>query len=74
MSRSSPLAIFLVRAWVEENGQLRARVSRSYDSGLGPPVERLTADPTQLAAYLNEWLGAVLRRDDDRLVADDPAE
>lgn len=58
-----PLAIFVVRAW-DEQGQFRARVSRSYDIEVEPTLEFVTANSSELLQYLEVWVRELTRGSD----------
>lgn len=54
------VAIFLVRAWSEDDS-FRARVKRCTDIDVEPAVELLTASPDELGEYFAVWLREVTR-------------
>lgn len=48
--------VLIVRAWVEADGALRARITCSLDVAQGPSVTRLAGSVGDVQEAVSEWL------------------
>jgi len=56
-----PTAVLLIRAWVEADGGLRARITRTLDASSHEQIVTAAASPEEVVRAIVEWLDAFLR-------------
>lgn len=56
-----PTAVLVVRAWVEADGGLRARITRTLDVSSHEQTVTAAASPEEVVGAIVEWLDAFLR-------------